>query len=464
MGTVTHPPKPVEVVRDEDGQPGLQLNFHAGQQRVMESRARFIAAIAGTQSGKTECGPPWLLSEIYDRGPGDYFVVTPSFPLLSLKALPKFLQLFEDMFRLGKYTASPAKRFRFSREGAKRLYGREVDEPTTVFFGHADDPDSLESATAKAAWLDEAGQKKFRLGSWEAIQRRLAIYQGRALITTTPYDLGWLKQQVYDRWKKGDPDYEVVQWKSTVNPSFPQEEYERARRTLPRWRFDLFYRAVFGRPAGMIYDCFEREQHTCPRFAIPDDWPQRFLGLDFGGVNTAGVFLAQEPGTLPKKFYAYREYHAGGRTARGHAEELKRGEARVPVCVGGSKSEGQWRQEFAAGGLPVLAPTATDVEVGIDRVYAALNTGSLTVFDDLAGLLDEFESYSRETDDAGEPTEKIEDKEQYHHLDALRYIMTLLRPAVVDGPPTSTPQPGRPSFRPLGRPTFGQRPTFVQRR
>ena len=40
--------------------------------------------------------------------------------------------------------------------------------------------------------------------------RRLAISQGRILITTTPYDLGWLKQQVFDRWQKGDKTIDVT--------------------------------------------------------------------------------------------------------------------------------------------------------------------------------------------------------------------------------------------------------------
>src|SRR5262249_10213787 len=154
-----------------------------------------------------------------------------------------------------------------------------------IYFGHATDPDSLESATAKAAWLDEAGQKKFKLGSFEAVQRRLSIHLGRALITTTPYDLGWLKQKIWDPWKAADgnhPYIDVIRFDSTENPAFPQEEFERARASLPRWKFDLYYRAIFTRPAGMIYDCFDDTVHKIPRFKIPDDWP-RFLGLDFGG-------------------------------------------------------------------------------------------------------------------------------------------------------------------------------------
>jgi hypothetical protein len=401
----------------------LRLHLHPGQSRAWDSERRFIAVLAGTQGGKTSFGPLWLYREIQLRGPGDYLVVTPTFPLLELKALLEFKRLFQQTLKVGEATGVPRK-FTFSEDGALRTFGHVPDVPTQIFFGHASDPDSLESATAKAAWLDEAGQKKFRLGSWEAIQRRLSIHQGRALITTTPYDLGWLKQKLWDPWKAGDPDIDVVRFDSTENPAFPPEEFERARRQLPPWKFDLFYRAVFTRPAGLIYDAFDETRHKVPRFELPPQWP-RYLGLDFGGVNTVGVFYAMEPGT--GRLFAYREYRAGGRTAKEHVAALRNGEPRIPTCVGGSRSEGQWRDEFCAAGLPVQEPAVTEVEVGIDRVYGAHKRDEILVFEDLPGYLEEKLSYSRKTDDAGEPTEEIEDKNAFHHMDAERYIVSYLR-------------------------------------
>jgi hypothetical protein len=353
-------------------------------------------------------------------------VVTPTYPLLELKALPAFNALFKRQLAWGEYFTS-SRRFIFSDIGKRRAFGDDTDQriPTTVYFGYAANPDSLESATIKGGWLDEAGQDKFKLASWEALQRRAAIHQARFLITTTPYNLGWLKQQVYDRWKSGDRDYDVIRFDSTENPAFPRAEFERARATLPRWKFDLFYRALFTRPAGMIYDCFDEKRHKCPRFEIPPNWP-RFLGLDFGGVNTAGVFYARDPGSVPAKYYAYREYHAGGRTAAEHVAALLKGEPGIPVCAGGAKSEQQWRDEFAAAGLPVYVPDIADIEVGIDRVYGAHKTGQLVVFDDLAGYLEEKLTYSRKLNDRGEPTEEIEEKNTFHRLDAERYIVPSL--------------------------------------
>ena len=171
----------------------LRFNLHRGQLRAWESAKRFVLVLAGTQSGKTSFGPVWLWREIQRCGPGDYLVVTPTYPLLVKKALPEFLRLFKRRLRLGDYQ-SQQKVFTFDQGGERRAFGATQEEPTQIFFGHATDPESLESATAKGAWLDEAGQKKFRLGSWEAVQRRLSIHEGRALLTTTPYDLGWLKQ------------------------------------------------------------------------------------------------------------------------------------------------------------------------------------------------------------------------------------------------------------------------------
>lgn len=407
----------------------LIFKCHPGQVRAMKSMKRFILILSGTQGGKTVLGPWWLLREIMRRGPGDYLVATPTFTLLELKALAEFKGLFEDRLQLGKYKGSPSRVFTLSDRGNKFCftdkYGNKrfdyEDTKTRILFGYAADPESLESATVKAAWLDEAGQKKFRVGSWEAIQRRLSIHEGRVLITTTPYSLGWLKNELHDKAKQNpDGDIDLIQFDSKLNPSFPQSEFERMQAILPRWKFNMMYRGIFERPAGMIYDCFSAD-HKVPRFAIPDSWP-RYLGLDFGGVNTAGVFIAEHPES--KELFLYKTYHKGGLTAAEHAAKLM-SDHQLTV-YGGAKSEGQWRKEFRAAGLPIHRPKVSEVEVGINRVYGLFKTGRLKVFDDLADIISDLESYSRVLDDQGEPTEKIEDKETWHRLDGLRYIATHL--------------------------------------
>jgi hypothetical protein len=53
------------------------------------------------------------------------------------------------------------------------------------------------------------------------------------------------------------------------------------------------------------------------------------------------------------------------------------------------------------------------------------------VFDDLDELLAELESYSRELDDSGKVTMKIDGKDSYHVLDACRYACTTFRRGVL---------------------------------
>jgi hypothetical protein len=164
----THPKKHrqlLEVVQ-KAGKRGIRLHFHRGQKKAWKSKKRFVAVLAGTQGGKTSFGPHWLRREIQKKGPGDYLVVALTFPLLQLKCLPEFLNLFEKTLKLGTYVASPVRQFTLSDHGELALFGAVQETPTNVYFGHAQDPESLESATAKAAWLDEAGQKRFKLGSW----------------------------------------------------------------------------------------------------------------------------------------------------------------------------------------------------------------------------------------------------------------------------------------------------------
>ena len=412
----------------------LRLNLHPGQSRAWRSKRRFILVLAGTQGGKTSFLPHWLHREIQMCGAGDYGFVAPTFTLLEPKALPEFKHLFQSTLKLGQYIGSPNRRFEFSVSAEKRIWGKAQDRPTRVLFGYGNDPDSLASSTFKAVVCDEAGQKKFKYGSWLEILKRVALSRGRILLGTTPYCLGWLKTELFDRYHAGDSAIDLIQFSSLMNPAFSREEFEERRRKMPAWMFDLSYRALFTRPAGIIYGNFDETHHKCKRFPVLPQW-KRYMGLDFGGVNTATLFYAEDP--RDKKLYVYREYHAGNRTAKQHVDEILKGEPGIPYCIGGSKSEGHWRAEFTQAGLPVYSPDFHEVDVGIQRVWEAHADNQIVVFDDLAGYLDQKLSYSRVTDDAGNVLDEIEDKETYHWMDCERYLIGWIRRGTAEfGPPS----------------------------
>ncbi len=419
----------------DDGR--LRFGPHDGQKEAWAADERHVVVCAGTQGGKTEFGPFWLYREMQRKGPGDYLVVSPTFPLLELKTLKAFKTLFEKILRLGRYVASPVRRFTLSATGSRRLWPNwDGSTETVVYFGHGQDPDALESATAKAAWLDECGQRKFKLESYEAILRRLSIFRGRILYTTTPYNLGWFYQQVVQR-AKHDATYKVVRFASTQNPAFPAEELEEMRGKLPDWKFRMFYLAIFERPAGLIYGSFKDDICKIPRFAIPPEWP-RYLGLDFGGVNMVGNFYALDPDT--EYYYLYRTYAGSGLTAAEHVEGLLlEGDPHPVSTFGGAPSEDQWRLEFTTAGLHVSAPPISEVEVGISRVIGAHKRNGIYVFDDLGGYLDEKLTYARKLDEKGEPTEDIQDKNKFHYMDAERYIFSYIEQFRGSGESASVP-------------------------
>jgi hypothetical protein len=280
----------------------------------------------------------------------------------------------------------------------------------------------LESATAKAAWLDECGQDQFRIEAKEAVDRRLALHQGRILGTTTPYNLGWCKLKVYDPWRAGDANIRVIQFPSIINPHFPRDEYERAKKTLPAWKFEMFYNGNFTRPAGLIYEDYDEAIHLVDDFPLPLQWP-RYVGIDFGAVHTALVWVAENP--EKKVYYAYRESLEGGLSTSQHANKALALAERENVIfwAGGSKSEEQQRMDWQASGVPVKEPTVSDVEAGIDRVIRLFKEKRLFIFRSLSGLRDELGTYSREVDELGQATEKIKDKATFHRLDAARYVV-----------------------------------------
>lgn len=390
----------------------MVLHLHSGQDRAMFSEKRFIFMLAGTQGGKTSFGPHWLRREMGMCGPGDYLAVTSTFPLLKLKMLPEFLRVFRDELRLGEWN------------GSDRVFN--CFDGSRVIFGSATNSESLESATAKAAWLDEVGQDDFRLESWEAIMRRLSLYQGRVLGGTTIYNLGWLKQMIYDRWRAGDDEIDVIQFGSDTNPAFPPEEFARARDRLPLWKYNMFYRGLFTRPAGQIYSDFideyrEAGGHKVRPFTLPTEWP-RNGGVDPGANNTARVLWARDPDA--NVFYLYSESLDGGKTTREHVDDALIATRGVNMVSwhGGSKSETQQRLDWQSHGIALQEPPVPDVESGIDRVIELFKTQRLYIFDTCIGVLDELGTYARELDGLGEPTEKIKNKETFHRLDALRYL------------------------------------------
>lgn len=404
--------------------------FHEGQLEAWGISERIVAVISGTQGGKSTFGPWWLLREIQRKGPGDYAIIGPTLELLKKKALPEMVRVFHDL-KLGRYKQTE-RIFEFSEEGLNKMFG-SADEPCKIFVGYATKPDSLESATYKAVWADEAGQADFKLGSYQALNRRLAIHQGRILFSTTPYTWNWLKTEIHDRWVNNEPGYAVVNFPSNMNPAFPEAEFERQKKLLPAWLFGLMYEGKFTKPAGVVFPSFF-EKGTCPRFEIPPNW-RRMTGHDFGPIHTAACLAAQNPKT--GVIYIYGTYLPGEqRTTEQHIDSIlkRQGLKHAPLAWGGAPSEQtKYRDDYTRAGYPIRKPPIPILFEGIYRLDSLIQRGLFKVFDDLKHLKEEFQTYSYELSKTGEVLDdKIQDKETYHRIDCCRYLACALYEGLAD--------------------------------
>ena len=449
---------PAFLTVTEEG--ALSANFNPAQGRMLQCQKRRVVFCGGTRSGKTASGIFWLYMTMRKMGPGDYMVVAPTMSILSKGAELEIRKVFERYLGLGEFRSYP-RRFIISDDGHKQLFkGTEWEDkpgvlPTVIYLIHATDPNALEAITAKACWADEAGQDTFKVESYEAIERRLSIDLGPMLITTTPYNMGWLKRRLVNPWMEAQKDgiehpiIEVIKAKSIENPAFPVEEYWRQKEVMPFWRWDMMYNANFSIPSGLVYDCvpdLESEIKVEP-FEIPDFWP-RYVGVDFGGVNFAALFAALDPST--GLIYIYRAYHPGKAMAKkSHAQNLREKprvegktiiekEPYIDRFNGGAGGESDERDEFLPHGVFKSKPKISSVEAGIGRTYGILASGRVKVFDiteqgnandpnsnRLSEFWDEIYDYRYETDEETGlplPAQKIVNQNKYHILDCARYL------------------------------------------
>ncbi len=437
----------------------VHLFLHPGQVKAMLSEKKNILVTAGTQSGKTIFGPWWLFREIKrsarDREENDYLAVTASFNLFKKKFLPSLIHTFVTVTGEGRY--HPGDQIIELRDLEGRFWAEKNGDPmyARIILASAKAGSSkeeagvrqLESGTYKAILADEIGLADFTLTAWEAMDRRRHVKKSRLLGMTTLYNFGWLRKKLYIPWSQGSPEIEFIQFDSTENPAFPEEEFERVRAEMPAWKFDMMYRGRFTKPAGQIFESFDETVHVLPGIpdrqgnygrVVPSTWPV-VIGLDpGGGVNTAIIWIATNPDG--RQSYIFREDIWGDQTTVEMAEKVKlqAGQHLRVRAFGGAKSEKQFRKDWTAAGMTVLEPKIADVESGLDRINEQFRIGRLFITEACPLTIAQITEYARALDASGEPTTKIQNKEQYHFVDALRYAV----PALPRDTPFGLPKDG----------------------
>ena len=434
----------------------LHINPHPGQERVLNSKKKTVLVLAGNQSGKTSIGAVWMYNQIleWDKKVQDpsiktardvtFWAVISSYPLLNEKLLPVYRDFFVRILKIGVYHVQ-----------AKTItvtITRE-DKTTAVYeihFKSAKDPDSLASASLGCIHVDECAMPVFSYDVWTELNARLTATRGNRLLTSTIYKgnyaFSWVKRKVYDRWKAGDPNIDVIRFESADNPFVDLEELAEAKSRMSSYEYSCRYLGIYTKPMGAIYGVFDEEKHVVEPFKIPLS-TKRWCGIDPGVVNHAHVFIAQiepyEPeyehfplaDGLQSVFVVYRTTLTGSTTTTVSYREQAQMVLQYPDFsavrgwTGGAKSEKYFRADYEAEGIIVQEPPFSEVSAGISAVYALMKNNRFYVFSDQEGLISNPDaredrsilSYSRKVDDEGNILDDIDHKERYHILDGIRY-------------------------------------------
>ncbi len=408
----------------------VDIYLHEGQRRAWNSEKRFVFMIAGKQSGKTIFGPLWLFRKVLEFGKGDYLAVSATADLFILKMLPALKQFFVNDLGIAKYWAGDRVLELCDLDTGKFGAVTASDHEKMhyrIILRTAESEAGMQSASGKVAWLDEPGL--YANTVYKDVRGRLSLAAGPILGTTTPYEMNWLKKDIYDVWEKGSKEIDVINFMSTTNPLFSEAEYLSLQESMQPYQFALDYKGSFGRPPAAIYEDFVDADkndggHKVKRFVIPTTWP-RMVAVDPGIVNPGKIWVAHD--VTSDLFYIYRAEKGGvRRDAKQHAKDdvataNAQGE-RVIWWAVGAKSEKYWREDYQSeGAKPTKEPDSVDVEEGIDRMTRLIKQHRLFIMDDLRPLIDEIMSYSREIKN-GEVTKNIKDKATFHLMDACRYF------------------------------------------
>lgn len=329
-----------------------------------------------------------------------------------------------------------------------RVYGGEnpywIDYPngSRIWFGGLDKPERSLSAERDLIYVNQAEQ--ISMVDWEYLIRATS---GRGAVMPYTQVVGDCNPAHNRHWiplraetgslvlhKTKHQDNPAIYRRDGTLTMMGQQRLARLGQLTGTRRTRLLL-GLWAPPEGAIYDCYDEESHVVKAFDPPRLWP-RFVGIDPFGAQIGAVWLAWD--AQNEVLNVYREYlepfglstpqhvvkilEASGYSAQG----APTGAAEpIYAWVGGGPSERQARTDWTFAGIPLLTPQITEVWSGIDRVQNLLHNFRLVIHDNCINLRSEISGYSRVVRD-GMVTDAIENKEAFHLLDALRYIVSWL--------------------------------------
>lgn len=204
--------------------------LHSGQQRIMESKARFRVASCGRRFGKTMLAIEWLAlmpGGAVDGSPVAFF--SPTYKLL--------LDVWSDMERT---LADLTRKANKTEMRIELITGGKID------FWTLEDPDAGRGRKYKRLVIDEAAHARHLKNAWErAISPTLTDYRGEAWFISTPNGMNYFHELFSRGTDEKFPEWESFHMPTSINPHIPADEIASARESLPQLVFAQEYLAEF---------------------------------------------------------------------------------------------------------------------------------------------------------------------------------------------------------------------------
>ena len=331
--------------------------------------------------------------------------------------------------------------------GGTRASEYHYPNGSRIWVGGLDRPGQTLSGERDMIYVAQV--EEMAVGDWEYLIR---MTTGRGAVVPHPQIIAdcnpaspthWILQ----RWNEGKGSLKLFKATHRDNPALydpatgditPQGERRlNALRRLTGHRLKRLYYGIWAPPEGAIFSMYDDETHKVESFPIPGTWP-RFVGVDPFGAKIAAVWVAFDP--KGQALHVYREYvQPFGVTTKEHVKSIlamsgysETGSAthraeQIFAWVGGGPSERQARTDFTGFGLPLVESPVKDVWAGIGRIQGLMREGRLFVHDCCVNLLSEIGDYRRKLNRrTGEFTDQIDEKDKYHCIDSLRYVLGFL--------------------------------------
>lgn len=423
---------------EKDSNNVVQYPCHIAQKDVLLSKARIIAAIAGTGGGKSCLVPLWFSIQMLKHPQGIYLLCVPFYEHFNSSGLRnEFDKAFSGTYANYTYTTP---------SGA------------VIFIRSAEHPESLDMGIhADAVALDECGKSIFSYRVWNFCRARANKNNAPILLTSTPdarnflyteifrncnevtfkdagkrvtdavkecgYDL---KQYNVER-KSSDGQYYMRQWPSIFNTSYSVDSFKQEVKA-DKLNFERRYLGAFSQTSGIIYPEFS--DHILINKEPTDEEFRKHPairtvgGIDFGfSPDPAALIVGIE--CQDNRLYIVEEHCEKEMNYDDIAAKCRQFEEKWGVDKWYCDSSGKAAiNELKRRGISAGKRMINDVEVGITMVNARIHTDRMKIFPHCSYLIDEATTYRREEKSDGLLKLQPTGGNGSHCLDALRYLIT----------------------------------------